>query len=252
MDEKVLDRVRKLLAKAESCSNFGTPEGDNEAEALMAKAQEMIAEHAITEAMLSSTRGDNAKPEMRQLTVPGPFAIDKASLLAVVCKHNRVRVVLVGTAPKAGKALALVGFADDLDTVDMLFTSLLVQMTNEAFSQHFEVQTTPWGRVIPGGSKESQRRNFMLGYIDRVNNRLAEAARVAEETVQQKSSSSVALVLRDRNALVHDEFRQMFPDARERRRTVAGNRAAYRAGQEAGSRADLGQKRVGTRQALPS
>lgn len=251
MNEIVLEKVRKLLAKAENCSAFGTAEGNNEAEALMAKAQQMIAEYAITEAMLSTRRLDNTKPEARVVKVHPPYAMEKTTLLGSVAKHNRTRVVITKLAQgKEPMDVTLVGFPDDLDATEMVFTSLLMQMVNEMMAHPFEVRTTAGGYVVPGGSKETQRRNFMHGYANRVGERLDEASRAAEETVQQTETSSVALVLLDRKAQVAAAYREMFPDSSRVKRTTIGDRKAYAAGFSAGSRADLGQQRIAPRRAL--
>lgn len=217
----------------------------------MAKAQQMIAEHAITEAMLSTRRNDNTKPEARVVKVHPPYAADKAGLLGSVGTRNRTRAVITKRAQgKEPMEVTLVGFSDDLDATEMMFTSLLMQMVNEMLAHPFEVRTVG-GYVVPGGSKETQRRNYMAGYVNRVGERLDEASRAAEQTVQQTETSSVALVLLDRKTQVAAAYHEMFPNASRMRRSTIGDQNAYAAGRSAGSRADLGQQRVAPRRALP-
>src|SRR5262245_6156970 len=85
-DARILDRVRKLLAKAEHPS---TPPA--EAEAMSAKAAELMARHAIDEALLDEARSDRSTPERRIVRVEAPYAVPKSVLLSRVAGAYRVR-----------------------------------------------------------------------------------------------------------------------------------------------------------------
>jgi len=116
-DGRILEKVRALLAKAESTT---FPE---EAEALSAKAQELMARHSIDEAMVGAAEGFPDAPAGVRLPVDEPYAGAKSILLSVVASTNRCRAVW-------SKELAfstVLGFASDLAFVEILYTSLLVQ-----------------------------------------------------------------------------------------------------------------------------
>ena len=74
--DKLLDRVRKLLAKAEdeSC----TPP---EAQALTAKAAELMAKYGIDRALLAAVRPETDPPSSRMLDIDNPWGRVKAHLL---------------------------------------------------------------------------------------------------------------------------------------------------------------------------
>ena len=73
----VLEKVRALLAKAES-STF-----EAEAEALTAKAQELMARHRIERALVERrTNGARSQPIARRIQVDDPYSDPKALLLA--------------------------------------------------------------------------------------------------------------------------------------------------------------------------
>ena len=63
----LLERVRKLLAKAESAGVTGP-----EAEALTAKAAELMARYGIDRALLAAARPETDHPANRVITVPNP------------------------------------------------------------------------------------------------------------------------------------------------------------------------------------
>ena len=72
----LLDRVRKLLAKAEN--EAVTPA---EAEALTAKAAELMARYGIDRARLAAAQPHTDKPGNRVIDVDNPWAAVKAHLL---------------------------------------------------------------------------------------------------------------------------------------------------------------------------
>lgn len=116
---KTLATIRALLAKAES-TDFPA-----EAESFAAKAQELMTRHSIDEALLDARHGDElaAGVRARRLHIDDPYAKEKVGLLAQVAAVNRVKVVYGSDVAIA----TVVGFPQDLDVTDLLFTSLLVQ-----------------------------------------------------------------------------------------------------------------------------
>ena len=75
-DNALLERVRKLLAKAE-----GPGVTPAEAQALTAKAAELMAKYGIDRALLAATRPETDQPGDRMITIGNPWARVKAHLL---------------------------------------------------------------------------------------------------------------------------------------------------------------------------
>ncbi len=119
MSDLLLARVRKLLAKAEdpACTSA-------EAEAFTAKATELIAKYGVDRALLAAQ--DPAIDPVGDRIVPldAPYALDKAGLLAAVAVPLGCRVV---RRTRDGVKVHLFGHDADLERVELLFTSLLVQ-----------------------------------------------------------------------------------------------------------------------------
>ncbi|MFC7468973.1 DUF2786 domain-containing protein [Actinomadura keratinilytica] len=117
-EDRMLGRIRALLAKAEAT---GYPP---EAEALTAKAQELMARHSVDEAQLSAGRSGGADaPGARRISVDPPYETAKAILLDAVARANRCQAVW-------NEELAfstVVGHEADLELAELLYTSLLVQ-----------------------------------------------------------------------------------------------------------------------------
>src|SRR4029077_16640045 len=116
-DERLLGKIRALLAKAEST------EFAEEAEALSARAQELMAKYSIDHALLAAQSGDREEPSGRRIPVDSPYEEPKGTLLNVIALVNRCRAVW----SKDVGLMTVVGFPADLDAVELLFTSLLLQ-----------------------------------------------------------------------------------------------------------------------------
>ncbi len=162
-EPRMLSRIRALLAKAEST------EYPEEAEALTAKAQQLMAQHSIDEALLAVTADAKDTPAAVRIGVDSPYEIPKTMLLDAVAAANRCRVVWA----KEFGFCTIVGFDADLDGVELLYTSLLVQATaamHKAGSrQHLD-----------GASRtKAFRQSFLVAYASRIRERLTTATEQA-------------------------------------------------------------------------
>ena len=164
-DERMLSRIRALLAKAES-TEFG-----EEAEALSGRAQELMAKYSIDHALLAAEAGQAETPGGRRIAVDNPYEAQKATLLQIVAQANRCRVVWT----RELGLVTVIGFPADLDAVELLFTSLLVQ-ANAAMLRS-------GGKRGGAGRSRTRafRQSFLLAYAVRIGERLSEAADHAEQ-----------------------------------------------------------------------
>jgi hypothetical protein len=229
-EPRMLGRIRALLAKAEST------EFPEEAEALTAKAQQLMAHHSIDEALLSASSGSAAEPGACRIGIDNPYEAPKAVLLDAVAGANRARSVW----SKELGFCTVVGFPADLEAVELLYTSLLVQATAAMNS----AGTQSGGR---GGSRtKSFRQSFLVAYAARIRERLAEAtAQVTEEALAEEraagSGSAVALlpVLAAREEAVEGFTERMFPSLKAGRAVRASDYEGWTQGRAAADRAQL-------------
>ena len=230
-----LAKVSALLAKAESTDY---PE---EAEALLAKAQELMARHAIDDAMLARAGHGAADPvESRSIVVDAPYATAKASLLGAVANANGCRVVM--GAADDGRACVMVGHVADLDAVESLFAALSLHAVRSMLAA-----TVPRGDTV-----RRFRHAFLLAFAGRIGERLAEARRAAERSAADDAAdgAGVALVLADRADAVDREFRRAFPRVRTLR-TTSSSAAGRSGGRRAADSAGLGHRAVAGVRSLP-
>ncbi len=234
--DPMLAKIRKLLAKAEDSAT--TPA---EAELYTAKAAQLIADYGIDEALLAHRDPSRDPVGDRVVVLDAPYAADKADLLGAISAELRCRAVRRTRYPEGAKeiSLHLFGHQSDLQRVELLFTSLLLQ-TAQGLAR------TP---VPPRENKAAFRRSWMAGFTRAIAQRLAVAEREAEAHAADRfrsSGTTAALVLADRSALVHAAMNDEYPHRRSgRRRQLSGS--GMRDGWSAGQRADLGGTRIGER-----
>ncbi|MGI8809042.1 MAG: DUF2786 domain-containing protein [Acidimicrobiales bacterium] len=224
-DPRILEKVRALLAKAESTT---FPE---EAEALSAKAQELMARHAIDEAMVGaggvSAQVDGAPTGVR-VPVDDPYAGAKSILLSEVAVANRCRAVW----SKGLGFTTVVGFESDLEFVEVLYTSLLVQATSAMVAAGSKVDRSGRSRT------RSFRQAFLLAYATRIGHRLRAAEAASRAAAAEEYGEALLPVLADRSAAVRAAEAKAFPHAVSRSVTIS-NAAGWAAGSAAADLASL-------------
>ncbi|MFI1191147.1 DUF2786 domain-containing protein [Streptomyces californicus] len=225
-EPRMLTRIRALLAKAEAT---GFPE---EAEALTTKAQELMARHTIDEALLAARTHSRETPGACRIGVEPPYESAKAVLLDAVASANRCRAVWNEDLGFS----TVVGFEPDLDAVELLFTSLLVQGTT--------AMTRSEAGQRAGGRKRTKtfRQAFWMGYAQRLGGRLAaDAHRItaAAENAADGGDSGGGLlpVLAARDVAVADTAERMFPRTTTTRLRGVGDLDGWNHGTEAADRA---------------
>jgi len=215
--EKLFAKVRAMLRKAEST------EFEKEAETFYAKAQELMLTWAIDEEELWASEPD-MRPTPRIITFEIP-----ARKTGVMAK----RVILAGCARAnscstwySGSVMSVAGYDSDLLFVDMLYTSIVTQMSMAlAFGLAKSSTDDP----------KSYRASFMDGYSSRIYRRLNATRKEASGT-----SASMEVALRSRKEIVESFVDQLGLDLQSTSRSSrVGSVEGYRGGQEAASKADI-------------
>ena len=228
-DPGVLHKIRALLAKAES-TTF-----PDEAEALSAKAQALMARHAVDRAMLAAAGAAREQPEGRTVTIASPYVRPKFQLLGEVAVANGCRAVFHRAAGDA----TLVGFPTDAELVELLYTSLLVQATTAALA----------AGATPAMRTRAFRHSFLVAYAARIGERLRASAQAAQQEAGVERGEEILPVMASRGLAVDDHLRELFPDL-GRMRLTASDGAGLAAGHAAADRARLDGADIGAAQRL--
>jgi hypothetical protein len=146
-----------------------------------------------------------------RVLIDQPYAMEKATLLHAVADANRVTAVWNEFA----SCVTLVGLATDVEQVDMLFTSTLVQATRSMTQAAL--------------SGAAYRRAFLHAFATRIGQRLTTSS---SEAVASYGSELVPVLERQEQAIA-EEVDRLFPHL-----TTGSRRRRFDArGWEAGTRA---------------
>ncbi|WP_158846413.1 DUF2786 domain-containing protein [Saccharothrix deserti] len=212
VDPKILNRVRGLLAKAESTA---FPE---EAEALSTKAQELVTRHALERMPLEATTTS------RRLWLDKKYFDGKAHVVHVVAEANRCRAVVYDLG-----FVALVGEELDLEIVELLSASLLVQATRAMIAAGEKARKGDEARSA------AFRKSFLLSYAHRIGERLRTANEVPDD---DDRLDRLLPVLAERKKAVEEYFGAMFTRTVSKS-TPVRSAAGWDAGRSAADRANL-------------
>ena len=240
-DDRLVDKVGKLLAQAEGTDN------EHEAAAFVERAQQLATEYAV-DLELARTR------QAARRGAAEPLVQERVDVGARGKRGNRHRVLLYNEIARANDVMVNVahdstyvlgfGHRADLDVVERLWASLAVQMTAAA-----QRRLDAGEHRRSGVAAQTWRLSFYDGWVDAVGGRLQAARdRAVAQSPAREGEPGTALVLRAKSERVQ-EFYAATSEARGSwrgpwsGRTAVDGRAVAR-GRADGGRADLGQPRL--------
>jgi hypothetical protein len=229
-DDPVLDKVRKLLAKAEATRN------EHEADAFAAKAAALIAAHRIDVSRLA--RADGEAVALREVPVGrGAYVRARLALLGAVAAAHDCEIVW-RTGPDGATGI-LAGFTSDLDATVVVYESLHLQATSRMAAER---------RATPAATQR-WRRAFLFGFADRAGELLRETRRRVEADVATSGAGSTLPDLPGRAAQVRAFASTAFGRVTTAAAPAPAAANGYHHGHAAASSADIGRSRlVGRRQ----
>jgi len=233
---KTLERIRNLLAKAERTDN------EHERDTFTSAAAALIAKYGIDQAMLGAeTKQD--KPTMRRIEMHGgQHAARRMELFSWLADAMRCKVMFT-TSGRHYRIAHIYGFESDIDRVELLYTSLLLQVTSA-----LNRLKTPYGE-----NSRAYRNSWIKGFIWKaVQMVMAREAQAVNEAEDSEVGTSKALVLASREQRVEAFFKEANPGLKRRKTAPSSSAAGWQDGEAAGSRANLGGTGLENRQrALP-
>ena len=189
--------------------------------------------HAVDAALLEEGAAHTGRTDVdtRRVHVADPYVRAKMQLLAAVAEANGVRLIWY-----QGLGIAnLVGMRSNLEAVELLFTSLLLQVAHAlAAAERLTGRRS---------ASRSFRRSFLLGYAHRIGERLQSARQRATAEAAAEHGTSVLPVLRSREEAVEATVAELFPRVRANRSRTSVDAGGWYAGRAAAERADVGRRK---------
>ena len=138
-----------------------------------------MAKYSIDHALLAAESGRTDEPCGRRIAVDNPYEAPKTSLLTTVAQANRCRSIW---SRELG-LVTVIGFPADLDAVELLFTSLLVQANHAMLRAG--AKRDSYGR----SRTRAFRQSFLVSYAVRIGERLSEATGHAEQQAAEQQAT---------------------------------------------------------------
>lgn len=212
-----------------------TPPG--EAEAMMAKAMQIMAQYEIDETLARAVHGGTADdPIVRDdyifhLAYARAFAAKLGVLAEILGCH-----AVMSNMRNGDYQVHLFGRRSVIDRLKFLYPSLTAQCANQMLAR---------ARELDRNGDRAFKRSFIYGFCEQVLIRMRELMERQRQTLDPAQSGQYALVLvsdLEQAATLRDKaFPKTAPVV-----ISSSSRIGFRLGDAAGQRADLGQTRVGT------
>jgi len=133
----VLDKIRGLIAKAESLELSKDPNAQNEANACRERADAMMQKYAVQEWQAMAKAPVASKPTRIKIDLSdtdNPFLEEMATLVHVVAQFCKCSSIWIHSGLPGGKDFAWVyGYESDLRYFELLYTTLFLHMSGAIF-----------------------------------------------------------------------------------------------------------------------
>ncbi|HEY6019075.1 MAG TPA: DUF2786 domain-containing protein [Candidatus Paceibacterota bacterium] len=236
--DPMIEKIRKILKKAESAARIGNQEEADSANEMAAK---LIAKYGVDQALLASKGEVQDVLSTLYIELTGNFVADKRTLLFSITEGLGAKSIFIkrrrpGTVQSYSYIAHIFAFESDLRRIEFLYDMLVNQMLVGAAV----------AKVPTYESARSYRKSWMYGFADAIRNRLQRN----ETKAAVEAGAGTDLVLFDRKTAVEARFEFAYPSkdrvSLTRRLSGSGRSDGYAEGQ----RANLGNNVGGSRRAL--
>lgn len=231
----LIRKVEALMRKAERTDN------EAEAEAFYGKAQQLMSQHNIDEAMLRLSDTEIPAEEViyDDMAIKRSGFFESMLKLAVACAEaNDVRCLV--KTPKDWRENAgvrFVGLPSNITKAKMLYVGLLAQCLK--FRRSVPDYVKDEAEYAGAGYIQRWRRDFSLGFAARIGSRLQEMKRETERAAAAKDDRLLPVLASRKDEV--DRYYSSMVGAPRRGRSRSGPMSdAFAAGSNAANRADLG------------
>jgi hypothetical protein len=229
--------IAQLLKKAETT----TPE---EAEALTAKAVELMQKYGIDQMMLAA-RGTDVKERIEQLHIPltGIYSMAYMSMMSAIARAYGGENIDTYYTPysKSNLTLTIVGFESDVSALKVLLASLQLQAVVALDSWWKTIDSTHLAAM----QKFKERRTFLKSFGYGASERIGKSRDTIVKDAEALTPGT-ELVLRSRATAIKDFMNTHVGSLKAiKSREKSGSFSASKAGRHAGRNANTGDKQVG-------
>ena len=239
--DRIIDRIRKLYAKAEGARQLGS---EAEAEAFAEKVRELLAQHKLDMSVLTDEARDAADPLVSGYHTPGGVRKKARSGWVELLADGVAKAYFCDFLVLPGSnTLVMVGRRDDVAVATYVIDNLVRFAEEESLLATRKERYRLWkaGRLQ---DSRGFRTSFINGFVTGIRKRLRD-----EVQKQVASDSRFALVLQKSQAEVAELVAKLSGGTSASTSVRRGNNLnGYRAGVSAADRANIRGNGVGSGQ----
>lgn len=232
--EKVIDKIRKVLAHAESARAMGSIA---EAEIYARKVQQLLNEYNLSRADLTE---DEVRAEIihdtMPLKVPGIGGRSSFDVMSVVAKFNWCKAYTMGNASE--NKMIIVGSPDNIEVckyIHAVVMPVFLKVGKEKYKEYARHNPTAVGQ-------DTFMRTFLKGCADGLYSKFK-----AEREEFEKANESSTAIIRTNEVVIVDYVTMTWGGSGTGRKTNYSNAGgAYSSGKETGKSVTINKAVTGT------
>lgn len=234
MENVIIEKIKKLMAHAESAKAMGSIA---EAEAFAAKVQKLLNEYNLSRADITE---DEARAEIihdeMPAKVPGIGGRSSFDVMSVIARFNWCKAYTMGNA--SNNKMIIVGSPENIGVCRYIHSVVMNAFLNvgkEKYKEYCAQTTSPVG-------KDTFMRTFLKGCADGLYAKFK-----AERDEFEKSNQNSTAIIRTNDIVISDYVSQTWGGSGKGRRTSYSNAGgAYHSGKETGKNVTITKGVAGT------
>jgi hypothetical protein len=244
-------KLHQIQVQLDIAADERAPQGERDA--ALNRAMELVARYGVTEMMLTARRGQHTDTIIeKKIPTSDPYSYEKMRLANEVASALNCRT-FYSHYRNIVSSITIIGFHSDVERVELLYTSLLLQAVNAIKRER------PYSYATASETRQ-YRKSWLVGFGERVGMRLwrkeQEArAKYDREHAADGGEPGTGLVLVGRRDQVKAFYDANHGQLKTRKSHRQVDDYAAQDGQAAGDKADLGGGTgvaAGDRRALPA
>lgn len=247
MNTKILDKLQKMRAMAESAAKIGN---ENEAQAFAEMMQRMMLEHEISMTDIEARERDASEPvDVHQIdytkhnTAPVKARVLwREQLAEIIAMAHFCRILIYQKSSR----ITLVGRKSDCEVAEFMIITLMRLLEKMSVNEWRKEWRRLGGHESPAANRDARVElsgfdtTYRTAFIQRLRQRYDESKRATVSTAATSSSTALVRIERkmdDVNAFVSARFTGT---AKELKRSSKTNTLGWQRGREAADKINLG------------
>lgn len=261
IEEKLIDKVRKLIAKAENTDSQA------ESDAFMGKANALLLKHNLQMTQVESVEDATAIQQDKSCVETGGIKSEgkwEDNLVGVLARHNMCRIIIHGMTYSHKGTVSIIGKPENIETVKYLFEvsrNTIRRLSKKAYKSYRASVLREWNYegyeerdLIQMGQLANRMpwcRNYLKGATAGLNAKLKEMKAAMLKEQGPSVENQFALMVVDNDKALEIFIADAYPKLGKARATVVNDASAYNQGKRDGKNINLNKGVSGASNAVP-